>query len=29
VHAGAPDVASGFTGQRIVDGADQNLCTKR
>jgi len=29
VHAGAPDVTSGFTGQGVVDGADQNLGTKR
>jgi hypothetical protein len=29
VHASAPDVAPGFTGQGIIDGADQNLCTKR
>ncbi len=29
VHAGAPDVAAGFTGQCVVDGADQNPCTKR
>jgi len=29
VHAGAPDVAPGFTSQGIVDGGDQNLRTKR
>jgi hypothetical protein len=29
VHAGAPDVAPGFTSQGIVDGGDQNLVTKR
>jgi hypothetical protein len=29
VHACAPDVAPGFTGQGVVDGGDQNLCTKR
>jgi hypothetical protein len=29
VHTGAPDVTPGFTGQGVIDGADQNLCTKR
>jgi len=29
VHAGAPDVPPGFTGQGIVDGGDQDLFTKR
>jgi len=29
VHAGAPDVTSGFAGQGIIDGTDQDLCTKR
>ena len=29
VHAGAPDVAPGFPGQGVIDGADQHLCTKR
>ncbi len=29
VHAGAPDVPPGFTGQGVIDGADQDLCTKR
>jgi hypothetical protein len=29
VHAGAPDVAPGFTGQGVVDGAAQDICTKR
>jgi len=29
VHAGAPDVSPGFTGQSIVDGTDQNRWTKR
>jgi len=29
MHAGAPDVPAGFTGQGIVNGANQSLCTKR
>ena len=29
VHASAPDVAPGLTGQSVIDGADQHLCTKR
>jgi hypothetical protein len=29
VHAGAPDVTPGFTGQGVVDGGDQDLCAKR
>src|SRR6266446_5641651 len=28
VHAGTPDVPPGFTGQGVIDGADQDLCTK-
>jgi hypothetical protein len=28
MHAGAPDVATGFTGQGVIDGADQDLGTK-
>jgi hypothetical protein len=29
VHAGAPDMAPGFPGQGVVDGAGQDLCTER
>jgi len=29
VHAGSPDMSAGFAGQGIIDGADQNLRTKR
>ena len=29
VQAGAPDVASGFAGEGIIDGSDQDLRTKR
>jgi hypothetical protein len=29
VHTRTPDVASGLAGQSVIDGADQNLGTKR
>jgi len=29
MHGGTPDVASGFASQGVIDGGDQNLCTKR
>ena len=29
MHAGAPDVASGFAGQGVIDGSDQDLGAKR
>ena len=29
MHAGAPDVAAGFTSQGVIDGTEKNLITKR